>query len=117
LLFFGCRRRDEDYLYGTELEKWASEGYIQLFTAFSRETEKKIYVQHRLLENGKVVWQILEAGAVFYVCGDGAHMAGDVESALKSIIEGQGQKSAAAAVDYFENMVKTGRYKKDVWVS
>ncbi|KAG7674589.1 putative NADPH oxidoreductase A [Nannochloris sp. 'desiccata'] len=118
LLFFGCRRRDEDYLYGSELEKWAQKaGQIQFFTAFSRETEKKIYVQHRLLENGSLVWQLLEAGGVFYVCGDGAHMAGDVETALKSIIEHHQGQGSAAGERYFENLVKSGRYKKDVWVS
>jgi sulfite reductase alpha subunit-like flavoprotein len=117
LLFFGCRRRDQDYLYGFELEKWAEEGQIELFTAFSRETEKKIYVQHRLVENGSRVWQLLEAGAVFYVCGDGAHMAGDVETALKRVIEEYQGLGAAAAVTYYDTLVKSGRYKKDVWVS
>jgi len=118
LLFFGCRRRDEDYLYARELENWAEKtGQVQLFTAFSRETDKKVYVQHRLLENGSLVWQLLEAGGVFYVCGEGAHMAGDVETALKSIIQQHQGQGSAAADQYFESLVKSGRYKKDVWVS
>lgn len=37
LLFFGCRRRDQDYLYGRLLEQWAEQGVITLRTAFSRE--------------------------------------------------------------------------------
>jgi sulfite reductase (NADPH) flavoprotein alpha-component len=117
LLFFGCRRRNQDYLYGAELENWAAQGQIELFTAFSRETNKKIYVQHRILENAERVWHLLEAGAVFYVCGDGAHMAGDVENALKSVIEQYQGQGAASAVEYFENLVKSGRYRKDVWTS
>ena len=37
LLFFGCRRRDQDYLYAETLEDWNQRGIIQLHTAFSRE--------------------------------------------------------------------------------
>jgi sulfite reductase (NADPH) flavoprotein alpha-component len=119
LLFFGCRRRDEDYLYGSELENLAkTTGQIQLFTAFSREeSQKKMYVQDRLVENGSLVWQLLEAGGVFYVCGDGSRMAGDVETALKSIIQQYQGQGSAAAEDYFENLVKSGCYKRDVWGS
>ena len=37
VLYFGCRRSDQDYLYGDVLEGWAAEGKIKLFTAFSRQ--------------------------------------------------------------------------------
>jgi len=43
-LFFGCRRRDHDYLYGSEFEKFAADGTLTVFdTAFSRESEQKVW--------------------------------------------------------------------------
>ncbi len=37
VLYFGCRRSDQDYLYGDLLEQWAATGALTLFTAFSRQ--------------------------------------------------------------------------------
>jgi sulfite reductase alpha subunit-like flavoprotein len=42
LLFFGCRRRDQDFLYRDLLEGWDSTGAVQLQTAFSREGSRKV---------------------------------------------------------------------------
>lgn len=39
VLYFGCRRPDQDYLYGPVLEGWAAEGALTLFTAFSRQPQ------------------------------------------------------------------------------
>ena len=121
LLFFGCRRRDQDYLYREELEKWAAEGHIELFTAFSREdpTGKKVYVQHRLMEQCTRIWNLLDAaGAVFYVCGDGNRMAGDVEAAVMKIVEQHHHhKGQGAAVAYVQHLKAVGRYKQDVWIT
>ena len=48
---------------------------------------QKVYVQDRLRDSGKLVWELLEAGGHFYVCGDAAQMAGAVEQELLQIIE------------------------------
>ena len=37
VLYFGCRRADQDYLYGQLLESWAAQGKLTFFTAFSRQ--------------------------------------------------------------------------------
>lgn len=71
LLFFGCRNRNIDFIYREELEQAVAEGYLTLSVAFSRESpEKKVYVQHKMLEMGEKVWDILEnQKGTFYVCG------------------------------------------------
>lgn len=117
VLFFGCRRRDQDYLYGEELELLATSNQITLFTAFSREQEKKVYVQDRLEENGHLVWSLLEQGGYFYICGDGKNMAGAVEATLHSIVEKFQGQGKAAAQDYISNLTTSHRFQRDVWVS
>ncbi|KAK2080572.1 hypothetical protein QBZ16_000426 [Prototheca wickerhamii] len=116
LLFFGCRRRDQDYLYADLLEGWAAQGAIELQTAFSRhEPNKKVYVQHRLAECAERVWQLLDGRkAHFYVCGDAAAMAVDVEKALLDIVAARtGGEEAARA--YLDALAAEGRYQRDVW--
>ena len=83
--------------------------------AFSRDQADKIYVQHRLLEQGQEVYEWLEQGAHFYVCGDAMHMAKDVEAALLSIIAKYGNKSEEDAKAYLVALRKAKRYQKDVY--
>ena len=86
-LFFGNPNFTQDFLYQVEWQGYVKSGLVDKITlAFSRDQKEKIYVQHRLIENGKDVFEWLEAGAHFYVCGDATHMAKDVEAALLSII-------------------------------
>lgn len=116
VLFFGCRRSDQDYLYGPVLENWNAEGKIKLFTAFSREGKAKVYVQQRIREQGDLIFSLLEKGAHFYVCGDASSMAGQVEEALLELIKQRVPgKTAEAAHSYLEAMRKTDRYQRDVW--
>jgi len=115
LLYFGCRRRDQDYLYGDLLEAWHREGQVTLFTAFSREGAKKVYVQDRLAESAVQVWSLLDKGAHFYVCGDAGSMAGAVEKALLGIIAKQSGKGIEYATEYLAAMSAGGRYQRDVW--
>ncbi|KAK9824028.1 hypothetical protein WJX72_007096 [[Myrmecia] bisecta] len=114
VLFFGCRRRDQDFLYGEQLECWAAQGKLTLFTAFSREQGHKVYVQDQIRQQRGLVWRLLEEGAHFYVCGDAAHMAGSVETALLDIIA-ERKGSAAAANAYLDALRAQQRYQRDVW--
>ncbi|BDA47196.1 Sulfite reductase [NADPH] flavoprotein alpha-component [Coccomyxa sp. Obi] len=115
VLYFGCRRSDQDYLYGDLLKDWAAKGDLTLFTAFSRQQAHKVYVQDRLRESGDLVWGLLEAGAHFYVCGDAAHMAGAVEEALLTIIESSQGKGPDAARAYLAQLTAQQRYQRDIW--
>lgn len=116
-LFFGCRKREEDFLYRSELEGFAAAGHLtHLVTAFSREGAEKVYVQHRMREAGaQLSALILEQGAYVMVCGDGAHMAKDVNQCLVDILVEHGGLTAAAASAKLAEMTKLRRYVRDIW--
>jgi len=115
-LFFGDQRRAADFLYEDEIQAFREAGVLtNLSTAFSRDQEKKVYVQYRMLEQGKEIFEWLEQGAHFYVCGDAKRMANDVDNALKQIVAEQGNMSAEDAATYVANLTKTNRYQRDVY--
>ena len=115
-LFFGDQHAASDFLYQDELEQYQKEGVLtKLDTAFSRDTEQKVYVQHKMLENGKELFQWIENGAYFFVCGDKQRMAKDVHNALIDVIEREGNMSRGEAEEYLNNIQKQGRYQRDVY--
>lgn len=115
-LFFGDQHGKTDFLYEQELKEFQHLGVLtKLDTAFSRETEKKIYVQDRMMEHAKEIWEWLQNGACFYVCGDAIRMAKDVDLALKRIISEQGAMSPSEASKFVENLAKDKRYSRDVY--
>ena len=115
-LFFGGQLEKEDFLYREEFQKMHADGGLTRFhTAFSRDQEEKIYVQHRMLEHAAELWKWLEAGAHFFVCGDASRMAKDVHAALHSLIQTEGGKTPGEASQYLEAMEKNKRYKRDVY--
>ena len=117
VLFFGCRKRDEDYLYEEELQEWYENGTLtKLHVAFSRDTAKKIYVQNMIRENAKHVWELVHTNrAHIYVCGDARKMAPDVYATLIDICVEHGSMTKSDAIDYMKRMSKQGRYSADVW--
>lgn len=117
ILFFGCRNKEYDFIYREELEKYESEGFLTLYTAFSRDTDKKVYVQHRILEPeiSEQFYRLLEAGAFLYICGDAKGMSKDVNNAIKKVIATEGKKSEKETEQYVENLRSQGRFMSDVW--
>jgi sulfite reductase (NADPH) flavoprotein alpha-component len=115
-LFFGDQRREQDFLYEQELNRWQSSGLLtRLDTAFSRDQQEKVYVQHRMLEHGAELWRWLQEQGVFYVCGDAKRMALDVDKALRQVIGTHGGLSPAEADKYVADMIRAGRYQRDVY--
>ncbi|MFG6120507.1 assimilatory sulfite reductase (NADPH) flavoprotein subunit [Thalassobacillus sp. B23F22_16] len=115
-LFFGEQHFRSDFLYQTEWQKWLKEGLLtRMDVAFSRDTEEKVYVQHRMLEKGKELYQWLIEGAVIYVCGDEKHMAHDVQNALLTVLEQEGGLEKEEAEDYLSKMRQEKRYQRDVY--
>ena len=115
-LFFGNQRQTGDFLYRCELENWRASGLLtRLELAFSRDQERKIYVQHRMREHARELWAWLEAGAHFYVCGDASRMAADVDRALAGIIAAEGGMDEPAARHHIAALAKAGRYQRDVY--
>jgi len=118
LFFFGCRHPDKDFLYKQELEDHVAQGHItELILAFSRYTDQKVYVQHKMMETDMPsrIWNILCNGGHFYVCGDAAGMARDVHDTLQTIIATQGNKSREEAERYIEDLQTANRHQSDVW--
>ena len=115
-LFFGDQCQACDFLYREELERMLADGALtRLDTAFSRDQPEKIYVQHRMLENARELWEWLETGAHVYVCGDARRMAKDVDAALHEIIQRAGGKDAAHAAEYVRRLKTERRYQRDVY--
>lgn len=115
MLFFGCRHPDQDFLYQDELEAADKDGIIDLHTAFSRAQAERVYVQDVLRQQQDKVWQLIEAGAVIYVCGDGSSMEPDVRRTLTKLYAEQKDVSFAEAEIWMEDFSAEGRYVLDVW--
>jgi sulfite reductase (NADPH) flavoprotein alpha-component len=115
-LFFGEQHAETDFYYRDEIEALARDGSLaRLSLAFSRDQDERIYVQHRLIEQGRELWSWIEDGAHVYVCGNAKRMAKDVHRALQTIAEEDGGLSAPAATDYLQDLADAGRYHKDVY--
>lgn len=115
-LFYGDQHFSTDFLYQIEWQRWLKDGVLtRMDVAFSRDTDKKVYVQHRMLENSKDLYQWLQEGACVYVCGDEKKMAHDVHSALGSILEQEGRMSPEEAAEYLTLMQQQKRYQRDVY--
>jgi sulfite reductase (NADPH) flavoprotein alpha-component len=115
-LFFGERSATTDFLYCHELNSMVADRHLtRLDTAFSRDQERKIYVQDRMIEQALPFWQWLQDGASVYVCGDASRMAKDVDAALHTIVEKQGNFDQEAAKDYVQRLKDEHRYHRDVY--
>jgi sulfite reductase (NADPH) flavoprotein alpha-component len=115
-LFFGDQHYTYDFLYQLEWQDHLKNGTLsRLDVAFSRDQPEKVYVQDRMIEQAAELYQWLEEGAHFYVCGDANRMAADVHQALVTIVESQAGISREAAEAYVEDLKKTKRYQRDVY--
>ncbi|WP_344236838.1 bifunctional nitrate reductase/sulfite reductase flavoprotein subunit alpha [Actinocorallia libanotica] len=115
-LFFGEQREATDYYHREKLEALRDDGFLtRLDLAFSRDQRAKVYVQDRMREHGARLWDWLQAGAHFYVCGDAARMAKDVERALVEIATRHGGLDTEAAVQFVKKMASNKRYVRDVY--
>ncbi len=115
-LFFGERSAATDFLYREELEAMRADGHLTyLDTAFSRDQDRKIYVQDLMMQNARQLWGWIEDGAFLYVCGDAERMARDVDRTLRSIISGEAGMQEDAALEYLENLKSDRRYQRDIY--
>jgi sulfite reductase (NADPH) flavoprotein alpha-component len=105
-LLFGERSQAHDFFYQNELEHWLAHRQLaRLDLAFSRDQERKVYVQDRLAEAAADVREWVEQGATFYVCGSLQGMAQGVDAALIEIL----------GEPCLERLQEDGRYKRDVY--
>ncbi len=115
-LFFGDQRSFTDFLYKEELNELLRRGVLtRLDTAFSRDQERKLYVQERIIEQGADLFAWLNEGAFIYVCGDAKRMAADVDRALQTVIAQHGAMSPEEAKTHLTSLTAAGRYRRDVY--
>ena len=115
-LFFGDQCCATDFLYEEELLVMQSSGFLtRLDTAFSRDQERKIYVQDRMRQHGAELFRWLEEDASFCVCGDAKRMAVDVDRALHEVIATHGGKTPDEAAAYVHKLKTQQRYVRDVY--
>jgi len=115
-LFFGHQRSDCDFFYRDELNALKTSGLLtRLSLAWSRDGEKKFYVQDRMREVGRDLWTWLAEGAHVYICGDAKRMAKDVERALVDIVAQFGARTTEEAIAFVGELKKKGRFQQDVY--
>ena len=115
-LFFGHQRSDCDFFYSDELNAMKTSGLLtRMSLAWSRDGDKKFYVQDRMREVGRELWTWLAEGANIYICGDAKRMAKDVERALVDIVAQFGARTTDEAVSFVAELKKKGRFQQDVY--
>ena len=117
-LFFGEWYEESTFFYKNEWMDFMEKGIMtRLTTAFSRDQKNKIYVQHRIKQHAKEIWNWIKNGAYFYVCGDKKYMAKDVHKTLIEIAGSEGKMSKEKAENYINKtlMKDEKRYLRDVY--
>jgi sulfite reductase (NADPH) flavoprotein alpha-component len=115
-LFFGHQRSSCDFFYSDELNALKTSGLLtRLSLAWSRDGDKKFYVQDRMREVGRELWTWLAEGAHLYICGDAKRMAKDVERALVDIVAQFGARTTVEAVSFVGELKRRGRFQQDVY--
>ncbi|XP_020594864.1 NADPH-dependent diflavin oxidoreductase 1-like, partial [Phalaenopsis equestris] len=122
IFFFGCRNQENDYLY----EKFwlshaqnhgvlSSEKGGGFFVAFSRDQQRKIYVQHKLKEVSGRIWSMLNSGAAIYLAGSSTKMPADVTSTLEEVIAKESGASMESAARWLKMQERAGRFHIETW--
>tara|TARA_B100001057_G_C22870071_1_gene958396 strand:+ start:5402 stop:7192 length:1791 start_codon:yes stop_codon:yes gene_type:complete len=115
-LFFGDQTRNNDFIYEKEINDFKKDGILtNLDLAFSRDQKEKIYVQHRMLESSKELFDWIENGAYVYVCGDANYMARDVDKALYNLIQKSGNLNDDKTNEYMNDLKREKRYLRDIY--
>lgn len=116
ILFFGCRSESKDFFCADEWKHFIELGSLQLFTAFSRDQEEKVYVQHRIREQGALIWKMIhELNAYFYIAGNAKSMPDDVKQALTDVISTHGNMSEIEAASFVQQLEKNRRFQVEAW--
>ena len=115
-LVFGERNSRTDFLYQLEWQDYLRRKVLhRMDVAFSRDTGTKTYVQHRLIDHARDVFDWFENGAHVYVCGDATHLAPDVHEALTTVVECAGGFDREGAEEYLRALQQAHRYQRDVY--
>ncbi len=115
-LFFGAQTKKNDFIYEDQISNFVKEKILDNFdTAFSRDQNKKIYVQDKIYERSDEFFRWLKNGAIIYVCGDAQKMAKDVEVTITKLISKEHKCDYEKALQYLKMLKKEKRYLLDVY--
>ena len=116
VLFFGCRGKKKDFFFESEWSSMQDNGELLLYTAFSRDQDQKIYVQHKLEEAGELIWDFIHnKDSYFFIAGNAKQMPNDVINSLKKIIEKYGNMNEEEAELYFKKLEMKRRFQCETW--
>ncbi|KAI8607580.1 hypothetical protein BC830DRAFT_115860 [Chytriomyces sp. MP71] len=117
LLFCGFRGAQSDYLHGDDFERIVRQGSLQVFPAFSRDHDegKVSYVQHRMKEQARLVWETLQEGGCIYVSGNAQRIPRAVNDALLDIFKQEGGLGVEEAHAFLVQLEKERRYQSECW--
>ncbi|MFG2888755.1 bifunctional cytochrome P450/NADPH--P450 reductase [Streptomyces sp. NPDC048248] len=117
-LYFGCDDPDADFLHAAEFAAAQEAGAVSVRPVFSARPENgHRFVQHRIAAEADEVWQLLEAGARVYVCGDGSRMAPGVRAAFRDLHGARTGASATESEAWLRELTASGRYIEDVYAA
>lgn len=115
-LFFGCRYKSKDFLFSSDWDEFVEKDFLKLFTAFSRDQEDKCYVQHKVRENSKLVFNLIDMKeAHIFVAGNAKQMPDGVKEAFADIIEKEGGFGTGEGMKYIQKLVNNKRYHQETW--
>jgi sulfite reductase (NADPH) flavoprotein alpha-component len=115
-LFFGDRNFTTDFLYQTEWQQYMSTGVLtKINLAWSRDNDKKHYVQHEIKKESTEFMQWLDGGAYLFICGNKDPMSIDVEQTIIHILCEARNISMEEAKAFLDELNSQGRYVKDVY--
>ena len=107
-LIFGSMNKKNDFILEKELDDFKKNGILtEYYTAFSRDQEKKVYVQDILginFDKDKIENLIVNKGMHVYICGSSS-MGNDVKNKLKDLLGN----------DNYEKMTKNGQLMCETW--
>ncbi|TPX56296.1 hypothetical protein PhCBS80983_g04625 [Powellomyces hirtus] len=113
---FGCRYQNKDFLYADELTALERAGALKLLTAFSRDQDSKIYVQHRIAQNSALVYDTMVARkGTFLLSGNASRMPVDVTAALVECVMRETGVKTEQAEEVVKTWEKEGRFQMECW--
>ncbi|KAF7776050.1 hypothetical protein Agabi119p4_4443 [Agaricus bisporus var. burnettii] len=114
--YFGSRHQSQEYLYGEEIESWILDGVVtRAGLAFSRDGPKKVYIQHKMLEDSEILAKMLHNDeGVFYLCGPTWPVPDVYEALVDALVKYRGMDVVAAG-DYLEGLKEEERYVLEVY--
>jgi len=116
VLYFGCDRKEGDFLHRSELEAFEQDGITVLRPAFAFDQDARVFVQHLMREDGSKLWRLIEEeGAYVYVCGNAQTVGIGVYGVLQEIAQKFGNMNLEKAKGFVTRLIEQGRLQEDVF--